>query len=174
MVSERSLNVECETFRGRNINVFTGNFLCSRCSKMYSVSNSKNLERNNDVDIAVHVCMNYRCLQSYLVTHMKKIFVVYFQIKRQDTASADIDEEIENYNYENPNDKENYCPKGDEVCYDLHIIPRSPEPLNLTLPDLSARQMLNFFIIMHLYKIIHKNFYLCIKSASQIYAKIGL
>ncbi|XP_061194277.1 condensin complex subunit 2-like [Saccostrea echinata] len=39
-------------------------------------------------------------------------------IKRQDTASEDIDEEIENYNYENPNDKENYCPKGDEEVDD--------------------------------------------------------
>lgn len=39
-------------------------------------------------------------------------------IKRQDTVSEDIDEEIENYNYENPNDKENYCPKGDEEVDD--------------------------------------------------------
>nr|XP_022339917.1 condensin complex subunit 2-like [Crassostrea virginica] len=39
-------------------------------------------------------------------------------IKRQDTTSADIDEEIENYNYENPNDKENFCPKGDEDADD--------------------------------------------------------
>lgn len=41
-------------------------------------------------------------------------------IKRQDTATEDIhvDEEIENYNYENPNDKENFCPKGDEEVDD--------------------------------------------------------
>lgn len=44
------------------------------------------------------------------------VIVFALQIKRQDTVSEDIDEEIENYNYENPNDKENYCPKGDEVC----------------------------------------------------------
>lgn len=45
-----------------------------------------------------------------------QVIVFAFQIKRQDTVSEDIDEEIENYNYENLNDKENYCPKGDEVC----------------------------------------------------------
>ena len=39
--------------------------------------------------------------------------MLFSQIKRQQ-VSADIDDAIENYDYENVNDRENYCP-NDEV-----------------------------------------------------------
>jgi methylase of polypeptide subunit release factors len=39
------------------------------------------------------------------------------QVKRQKRRStASIDEQIENYDYDNAIDKDNFCPAGDHVC----------------------------------------------------------
>lgn len=39
-------------------------------------------------------------------------------IKRQKSTYDNVDDEIENYNFDNSNDIENYCPRGDEGCDD--------------------------------------------------------
>lgn len=44
---------------------------------------------------------------------------VLFQVRRQSTAMESVDDGIENYDYENANDRENYCP-GDHVSHCPH------------------------------------------------------
>ena len=43
--------------------------------------------------------------------------LLLFQIRKQQ-ESADVDDIIENYDYENVNDRENFCPNDDVSFYD--------------------------------------------------------
>ena len=43
--------------------------------------------------------------------------IINFQIKRQksSTSEGDIDDGLSNYDYDNPNDRENFCPDIEQV-----------------------------------------------------------
>lgn len=58
-------------------------------------------------------------IDSYFYTWSYFIFSLLFQIKRQNNTNdnVDVDGEIDNYNFDNSNDMENYCPRGDEVKF---------------------------------------------------------
>ena len=73
-----------------------------------------------------HSCNHHNAIKVFSRSkfQLRQIYNYFFaQIRRQKRRStAAIDTQIENYDYDNTNDKDNFCPAGDEVCRDYYLV----------------------------------------------------
>lgn len=88
---------------------FDNLFKVSRSTMLTKATMMKHSKKKNTLPKDLH----YDADKLFRLFQKSKIM-----IKRQKSTYDNVDDEIENYNFDNSNDIENYCPRGDEACDD--------------------------------------------------------